>query len=83
MQYWNNGHWVRSLTSVLLVFIDNLSTSWGSGSNNVAFTVPPITAITDFVEGFATVSSDITSNDLTGGPQLAEGKDLCIVFANA
>ncbi|KAE9394948.1 glycoside hydrolase family 3 protein [Gymnopus androsaceus JB14] len=56
---------------------------WGSGSNNVEFTVPPITAITDFVEGFATVSSDITSNDLTGGPEVAEGKDLCIVFANA
>ncbi|KAJ4501109.1 glycoside hydrolase family 3 protein [Lentinula lateritia] len=56
---------------------------WGSGSNNVEFTVPPIDAITDFAQGFATISSDITSNDLTGGPAVAEGKDLAIVFANA
>ncbi|KAJ3967600.1 glycoside hydrolase superfamily [Lentinula raphanica] len=56
---------------------------WGSGSNNVEFTVPPIDAITDFVKDFATVSSDVTSNDLTGGPAVAEGKDVAIVFANA
>jgi beta-glucosidase len=56
---------------------------WGSGSNNVEFTVPPIDAITDFAQGFATISSDITSNDLTGGPAIAAGKDLALVFANA
>ncbi|KIK64152.1 glycoside hydrolase family 3 protein [Collybiopsis luxurians FD-317 M1] len=56
---------------------------WGSGSNNVAFTVPPIQAIQDFASSFATISTDITSNDLSGGPAVAKGKDLALVFANA
>ncbi|KAF5391099.1 hypothetical protein D9757_003176 [Collybiopsis confluens] len=60
-----------------------MTIGWGSGSNNVEFTVPPIQAITDFAGPFATISTDITSNDLTAGPAIAKGKDLALVFANA
>ncbi|KIY53470.1 glycoside hydrolase family 3 protein [Fistulina hepatica ATCC 64428] len=54
---------------------------WGSGSNSLEFTVPPIDALTDYVGDSATITTSGT-NDLTDGPEAAEGKDVCLVFAN-
>lgn len=55
---------------------------WGSGSNSVKFTVPPITAIQDFVGSAATISMSL-SNDLNAGVAAAKGKDVAVVFVNA
>jgi beta-glucosidase len=56
--------------------------SWGSGSNSLEFIVPPINAITSFVGSSATITSSL-SNDLDAGAKAAQGKDVCLVFANA
>ncbi|KAJ7479592.1 glycoside hydrolase family 3 protein [Mycena latifolia] len=55
---------------------------WGSGSNSLLFTVPPITAIQNFVGTSATIATSL-SNDLSAGPAAAKGKDVAIVFVNA
>ncbi|KAJ7054126.1 glycoside hydrolase family 3 protein [Mycena amicta] len=59
-----------------------MSIGWGSGSNSLAFIVPPITAIQSFVGTSATITTSLT-NDLSAGPTAAKGKDVCIVFGNA
>ncbi|KAJ7153251.1 glycoside hydrolase family 3 protein [Mycena filopes] len=55
---------------------------WGSGSNSLAFVVPPITAIQSFVGTGATIATSL-SNDVSAGPAAAKGKDVAIVFVNA
>ncbi|KAG6882905.1 hypothetical protein C0993_008700, partial [Termitomyces sp. T159_Od127] len=55
---------------------------WGSGSNSLEFIIPPIDAITSFVETSATVTSSL-SNDVTAGAAAAEAKDVALVFVNA
>ncbi|KAF5344229.1 hypothetical protein D9756_011258 [Leucocoprinus leucothites] len=59
-----------------------MSVGWGSGSNSLEFIVPPIDAITSFVGSSATITSSLT-NDLDDGAEAAQGKDVCLVFANA
>ncbi|KAJ7033558.1 glycoside hydrolase family 3 protein [Mycena alexandri] len=59
-----------------------MSIGWGSGSNSLAFIVPPITAIQSFVGTSATIATSL-SNDLTAGPAAAKGKDVALVFVNA
>ncbi|CAK5269088.1 unnamed protein product [Mycena citricolor] len=59
-----------------------LGVGWGSGSNYVRDTIPPVTAIQDFVGSSATITTSLT-NDLNAGPAAAKGKDLCIVLGNA
>ncbi|KAF7303817.1 putative beta-glucosidase L [Mycena indigotica] len=59
-----------------------MSIGWGSGSNSLAFIVPPIKAIQDFVGTSATITTSL-NNDLNAGPAAAKGKDVCIVFGNA
>jgi beta-glucosidase len=44
--------------------------------------VPPIDAITSFFGSSATITSSL-SNDLNDGAKAAQGKDVCLVFANA
>ncbi|KAF8968285.1 glycoside hydrolase family 3 protein [Flammula alnicola] len=59
-----------------------MSVGWGSGSNSLAFIVPPIDALTSYIGTSATITSSL-SNDLTAGPNAAKGKDMAFVFANA
>ncbi|KAJ7740439.1 glycoside hydrolase family 3 protein [Mycena maculata] len=56
---------------------------WGSGSNSLEFTVPPITALNDTFFGTGTTITTSLSNDLTAGPAAAKGSDLAIVLVNA
>ncbi|KAJ7473766.1 glycoside hydrolase family 3 protein [Mycena galericulata] len=56
---------------------------WGSGSNSLDFTVPPITALNETFAGTGTVVTTSLSNDLTAGPAAAKGKQLAIVLVNA
>jgi beta-glucosidase len=44
--------------------------------------VPPVDAITEFFGSSATITSSL-SNDLDDGAKAAQGKDVCLVFANA
>ncbi|KAJ7183523.1 glycoside hydrolase family 3 protein [Mycena filopes] len=56
---------------------------WGSGSNSLLFTVPPITALNStFTAAGAVVATSLT-NDLTAGPKAAKGADVAIVLVNA
>ena len=55
---------------------------WGSGSNSLDFTVPPIDAVKSFVGTKATIEQSL-SNDLDAGAKAAAGKDLALVFVNA
>jgi beta-glucosidase len=45
--------------------------------------VPPIDAITAKVTSVGGTVTSSLSNDLTAGPNVAKGKDVAIVFANA
>lgn len=55
---------------------------WGSGSNNLDFIVPPITAIEDWA-GTSTTITQSLSNSLSDGPKAAAGKSIAFVFVNA
>ena len=57
-------------------------TSWGSGSNSLDFVIPPVTALTTFFGSSVKISTSL-SNDLSGGPAAAKGKDVAFVFVNA
>ncbi|KAF7341180.1 Glycoside hydrolase family 3 protein [Mycena venus] len=60
-----------------------MTIGWGSGSNSLEFTVPPITALNQtFVAAGAVVTTSL-SNDATAGPKAAKGQDLAIVLVNA
>ncbi|KAG6812795.1 hypothetical protein H0H92_000427 [Tricholoma furcatifolium] len=59
-----------------------MNIGWGSGSNSLEYTVPPIDAITSFVGTSATITTSL-SNDLDDGSAAAAGKDVALVFANA
>ncbi|KAJ7728884.1 glycoside hydrolase family 3 protein [Mycena metata] len=56
---------------------------WGSGSNSLLFTVPPITALNQTFTGAGAVVTTSLTNDLTAGPKAAQGQDVAIVFVNA
>lgn len=74
------------LSSISLLrgrLIDTIyNASWGSGSNLVDFTIPPVDAITAHVGSSATITTSL-SNDLDGGANAAKGKDMAFVFVNA
>lgn len=55
---------------------------WGSGSNNMNFTVPPITAIEDWAGNSTNITQSL-SNDLNDGPGVAAGVPIAFVFVNA
>ncbi|KAF8181130.1 glycoside hydrolase family 3 protein [Mycena galopus ATCC 62051] len=56
---------------------------WGSGSNSLEFTVPPITALNETFAATGAVVTTSLTNDLTAGPKAAKGQDVTIVLANA
>ncbi|KAJ7114672.1 glycoside hydrolase family 3 protein [Mycena crocata] len=60
-----------------------MTIGWGSGSNSLLFTVPPITALNASFAGTSAVVTTSLSNDLTAGPKAATGKDVAIVLVNA
>ncbi|KAJ6568119.1 glycoside hydrolase family 3 protein [Mycena sp. CBHHK59/15] len=60
-----------------------MTIGWGSGSNSLEFTVPPVTALQAAFNGTGAVVATSLSNDLTAGPQAAKGKDVAIVLVNA
>ncbi|KAJ6462450.1 glycoside hydrolase family 3 protein [Mycena sanguinolenta] len=56
---------------------------WGSGSNSLDFTVPPITALNQtFASTGAVVTTSLTNDD-TAAAKAAKGQDVAIVLANA
>ncbi|KAJ7209261.1 glycoside hydrolase family 3 protein [Mycena pura] len=60
-----------------------MTIGWGSGSNSLEFTVPPVTALN---QTFAAAQVAVTmslSNDLAAGPAAAAAKDVAIVLVNA
>jgi len=60
-----------------------MTIGWGSGSNSLQFTVPPITALNETFSAAGTVVTTSLSNDLNAGPAAAKGKDVAIVLVNA
>ncbi|KAJ7629009.1 hypothetical protein FB45DRAFT_47054 [Roridomyces roridus] len=57
--------------------------SWGSGSNNLEFTVPPFTVLNKtLLEAGINIRASLT-NDLAKGAAVARGADMAIVFVNA
>jgi beta-glucosidase len=56
---------------------------WGSGSNSLDFTVPPITALNQTFVGTGAVVTTSLSNDETAGAKAAHGQDVAIVLVNA
>ncbi|KAJ7138264.1 glycoside hydrolase family 3 protein [Mycena epipterygia] len=60
-----------------------MTIGWGSGSNSLDFTVPPITALNQTFVGAGAAVTTSLSNDLTAGPKAAVGKDVAIVLVNA
>ncbi|KAJ7465974.1 glycoside hydrolase family 3 protein [Mycena latifolia] len=60
-----------------------MTIGWGSGSNSLLFTVPPITALNQtFTAAGAAVTTSL-SNDAAAGATAAKGKDVAIVLVNA
>ncbi|KAL1747219.1 glycoside hydrolase family 3 protein [Schizophyllum fasciatum] len=59
-----------------------VSVGWGSGSNSLAYLVPPVDAISAAVNGTAEVTTSL-SNDLKAAKKAAAGQDVCFVLANA
>ncbi|KAF9557186.1 glycoside hydrolase family 3 protein [Agrocybe pediades] len=59
-----------------------LTVGWGSGSNLVDFTIPPVDALTSYIGTSATITTSL-SNDLDDGANAARGKDMAFVFVNA
>ncbi|TRM67542.1 glycoside hydrolase family 3 protein [Schizophyllum amplum] len=59
-----------------------MSIGWGSGSNSLEFIVPPVDAISEVVNGTATVTTSL-SNDIDDAKKAAAGQDVCFVLANA
>lgn len=55
---------------------------WGSGSNNVQQTVPPIDALTAYIGTSATIATSL-ANDVDPAVAAAKGKDVAFVFVNA
>ncbi|KAJ7028340.1 glycoside hydrolase family 3 protein [Mycena alexandri] len=60
-----------------------MTIGWGSGSNSLLFTVPPITALNQTFTGAGAVVTTSLTNDLTAGSKAAKGQDLAIVLVNA
>ncbi|KAJ7489647.1 glycoside hydrolase family 3 protein [Mycena galericulata] len=60
-----------------------MTIGWGSGSNSLEFTVPPITALNQSFVGTSVVITTSLSNDVAAGSSVAGGSDLAIVFVNA
>ncbi|KAJ6533421.1 glycoside hydrolase family 3 protein [Mycena vulgaris] len=60
-----------------------MTIGWGSGSNSLDFTVPPITALNQTFAGTGAAVTTSLSNDLTAGSNAAKGKDVAIVLVNA
>ncbi|KAJ7608391.1 glycoside hydrolase family 3 protein [Roridomyces roridus] len=60
-----------------------MSIGWGSGSNLLDFTVPPITALNETLSASGISLKTSLSNDLSQGPAAATGADMAIVFVNA
>ncbi|KAF7319475.1 Glycoside hydrolase family 3 protein [Mycena chlorophos] len=56
---------------------------WGSGSNLLDYTVPPITALNETFNAAGVKVTTSLTNDLNAGPAAAVGKDVAIVLANA
>ncbi|KAJ7208937.1 glycoside hydrolase family 3 protein [Mycena pura] len=56
---------------------------WGSGSNSLEFTVPPVAALNQTLAAARVTVSMSLSNDLKTGPKAAAGKDVAIVLVNA
>ncbi|KAK7038385.1 glycoside hydrolase family 3 protein [Favolaschia claudopus] len=60
-----------------------MTIGWGSGSNSLEFTVPPITALNETLEAAGAVVTTSLSNDKTAGAKAAKGQDVAIVLVNA
>jgi beta-glucosidase len=56
---------------------------WGSGSNSLEFTVPPITVLNQTFAVAGAVVTTSLSNDATAGAKAAKGQDVAIVLVNA
>jgi beta-glucosidase len=56
---------------------------WGSGSNSLEFTVPPIDALRAEFSGTRTEISTSLSNNLDAALNAAADKDVAVVFVNA
>ncbi|KAF7364152.1 Glycoside hydrolase family 3 protein [Mycena sanguinolenta] len=60
-----------------------MTIGWGSGSNSLDFTVPPITALNETFAGTGAVVTTSLTNDDTAAAKAAKGQDVAIVLANA
>ncbi|KAJ7827358.1 glycoside hydrolase family 3 protein [Mycena olivaceomarginata] len=60
-----------------------MTIGWGSGSNSLEFTVPPITALNQTFAVAGAVVTTSLSNDATAGAKAAKGQDVAIVLVNA
>ncbi|KAJ6537760.1 glycoside hydrolase superfamily [Mycena capillaripes] len=60
-----------------------MTIGWGSGSNSLEFTVPPVTALNQTFAGTGAVVTTSLSNDATAGVKAAKGQDVAIVLVNA
>ncbi|KAJ7059706.1 glycoside hydrolase family 3 protein [Mycena amicta] len=60
-----------------------MTIGWGSGSNSLQFTVPPVTALNQTLAAAGVPVTMSLSNDLIAGPKAAAGKDVAIVLVNA
>ncbi|KAJ7168999.1 glycoside hydrolase family 3 protein [Mycena filopes] len=60
-----------------------MTIGWGSGSNSLLFTVPPITALNQTLTAVGAILATSLTNDLTAGPKAAKGADVAIVLVNA
>lgn len=66
-------------------YLSIVSFSWGSGTNSLAFLIPPINALQAQVNagGNKTTLISSTTDDKTAAVAAAKGADVAIVFVNA
>ncbi|KAJ7627784.1 glycoside hydrolase family 3 protein [Mycena polygramma] len=60
-----------------------MTIGWGSGSNSLEFTVPPVTALNQTFVGAGVAVTTSLTNDGTAGAKAAKGQDVAIVLVNA
>ncbi|KAJ7205541.1 glycoside hydrolase family 3 protein [Mycena pura] len=60
-----------------------MAIGWGSGSNSLEFTVPPVTALNETLAGAGVAVALSLSNDLKAGPKAAATADAAVVLVNA